>query len=159
MLTSNGVPFLIDEEDEPILHGRAWNAFAPSDKSSTLYVVTWDGSRNRNLYLHRLILNVGDGEEVGHRNGDGLDCRRSNLRIATHRLNLANQRPQQGRSSRFKGVSWNRAKGRWEAYIRVNGRQRKLGYFIDEVDAALAYDAAAIEAWGDFARPNLLGAH
>lgn len=104
------------------------------------------------VYLHRLVLP--DAAEIDHRNGNGLDNRRENLRQATHSQNEGNQRPQVGRSSRFKGVSWHKAAGKWEAYIQHKNQKRLLGLFASEEDAALAYNSAAIETWGEFARPN-----
>jgi hypothetical protein len=93
--------------------------------------------------------------EVDHINGDGLDNRKSNLRLATRAQNGCNLRPQQGKSSRFKGVAWHVC-GKWRAHISPNRTQIALGLFDDEIDAALAYDMAALAQFGEFARPNFL---
>lgn len=139
---------LVDEADRAVLElGWSIHRFG----RDLFYACRRVGGRTQ--YLHRTLLGEPSGE-VDHRNGDGLDNRRDNLRLAPHRLNLANARPQLGRSSRFKGVSLYRKAGDWEAYITVAGRKRHLGRFTDETDAARAYNAAATAAWGEFARLN-----
>ncbi len=90
---------------------------------------------------------------VDHRNGNGLDNRRSNLRPATSTQNSANKRKTRG-SSRYKGVTWNKNAKRWQASIQVNRKRRHLGYFLAEEPAARAYDAAARLTFGAFAALN-----
>lgn len=112
------------------------------------------------FYLHRLICGTAAGSETDHINGNGLDNRRVNLRTATPAQNSANtwkpKRPD-GRphTSRYKGVT--RTKWGWSAKITVNQKCRRIGTFGSEADAARAYDEAAIEAWGEFARLNFAG--
>lgn len=89
---------------------------------------------------------------VDHQDHNGLNNRRSNLREATKAQNGANQWKRPGRSSRYKGVVWYR--NRWVAQIGVSGESRYLGRFLNEEDAARAYDAAALEAFGEYAYPN-----
>ena len=69
---------------------------------------------------------------------------------------MANQqtRVSAGKTSRFKGVCWDKSKGKWQAGITINRRYIFLGRYADETDAARAYDAAALAAWGEFARLN-----
>ncbi len=107
----------------------------------------------RNISLHRFLMNAPKGLVVDHIDHDGLNDRRNNLRICTQRQNLYNSRPK-GRSSRFKGVCWDKAKQRWVVYIRHNGRNRFVGQFADEVEAARAYDRAAHELFGEYAYLN-----
>jgi AP2 domain/HNH endonuclease len=155
LASANKIPisFLIDEEDHGLVSKRHWYVYT-LDRSGGRYVMA-DAYGHR-IYLHRLITAAPRGQDVDHINGDGLDNRRVNLRVVPHALNLANQRRQQGRSSRYKGVSYYRSRGRWEAYIKVNGVQRKLGYFNSEREAAFAYDCAALAAWGEHALLNLI---
>lgn len=115
-----------------------------------------DGSA-ATLKLHRLIAQLagfGDAQEVDHRNGDGLDCRRSNLRPATRFENGRNLRVPLTNTSGFKGVSWDRSRGKWVAQIKVNQRRHYLGSFDAAESAAHAYDAAAIRYFGPFAALN-----
>jgi len=110
-------------------------------------------SGGRTLLLHREVLGLRPGDQnVDHVNGKKLDCRRSNLRLCDQRQNLANSRKRAGCTSKYKGVcAW---AGKWRAYICEGGRDRHLGMFLSEIDAAKAYDEAALREWGDFARTN-----
>jgi hypothetical protein len=92
---------------------------------------------------------------VDHRNGNGLDNRRSNLRKATIAQNNMNRPPQSRNTSGFKGVFWfPKGNKNWRAMVRHEGRLIHLGLFHTREDAAAAYDAAAIDLFGEFARPN-----
>jgi hypothetical protein len=102
----------------------------------------------RKVYLHRWLMDLtpGDGTEVDHKNGDTLDCRRVNLRVGTRHLNKQNLRPYKGR---FRGVSWNPTRGKWEASVRVNGKRVFFARFYSEQDAGEAATAAraALMPW------------
>lgn len=141
---TQGFVALVDDEDYPVLRQIEWCA---ARRPHTTY------ARNASTLMHRLILSGPDGD-VDHRNGNGLDNRRANLRVTTRRLNNANARPRSG-SSAFKGVSWDAARARWTAGISAGGgKRRSLGRFDDEQEAALAYDQAARDAYGAFAALN-----
>ena len=113
-----------------------------------------DGTRKqRMIYMHRVIMDAQPGEQVDHINRDGLDNRRENLRLCSSSQNNGNQRKTRG-SSRFKGVSWHKEGRKWQTGIKLHGTQRHLGLFTDEVEAAHAYDDAAREKFGEFARVN-----
>lgn len=106
-------------------------------------------------YMHRLILKVPPGKIVDHWNGNGLDNRRANLRPATPTQNMRNSQKRRVKaSSRFKGIYWNKANRKWMVRIGENWRQRYLGLFVDEMEAALAYDRAARELFAEFAALN-----
>lgn len=105
--------------------------------------------------IHRDILPVGFQFIVDHKNGNRLDCRHSNLRPATVAENQQNRRKVKGCSTSYKGVY--RVPGRnkpFNAYIRVDGIRRSLGYYLVAEDAARAYDKAASAAFGEFAWLN-----
>ena len=105
-------------------------------------------------YLAREIIKAESGQQVDHINGNTLDNRLANLRICTHRENCCNRRKPTGKSSRFKGVTWDKDLRQWRAMIRSNSKLIHLGSFHSETNAARAYDAAAREYFGDFARTN-----
>ena len=147
---SCGTEVKVDEADLPLLSSYSWH---PERKPRATYAKAWaDG---RKVYMHRLVLGLDDpGIHVDHINGDGLDNRRGNLRVATNLQNQHNRRPNRRGSSCFKGVGWHRATNKWQARIGIGGRQVQIGLFEDEVEAARAYDAAAVKNFGEFARPN-----
>ena len=145
---------IIDKADEVLCMGFSWRALATD--SRIIYAHTWHNKMH--LYLHRLIIGAGPTDVADHVNGNGLDNRRINLRMATRSQNSANRAGdvrKAGTTSVYKGVSWNKTKQKWVAYIHVNGKTRSIGYFVDELDAAIAYDKAASATWGEFARLNL----
>lgn len=144
---TTGEPLLVDDQDVPLLEGRALYAIrCPHTTYATLY------AGKQRASVHRLIMSpIPPGVFVDHINGNGLDCRRANLRLCTKADNAHNRRRQAG-SSRYKGV---RRKGsRWAAQISHAGRRRHLGYYDSEDDAARAYDLAARELFGAFAWLN-----
>jgi len=102
--------------------------------------------------MHRLILNAPPDLKVDHINGNGLDNRKENLRLATTPQNVRNARLSLRNSSGFKGVKRKRQK--WQASIVFNGKTIRLGVFDAREDAARAYDIAALLLHGEFARVN-----
>jgi hypothetical protein len=102
--------------------------------------------------MHRLILRVDANTQVDHRDGNGLNNTRGNLRPATHAQNQHNSRLRKDNQSGFKGV--HRQGNRWVARIRVDGEQKHLGSFRTPEEAARAYDAAALRLRGEYARLN-----
>ena len=108
---------------------------------------------NKNVYLHREIM--GNPElQVDHINRDKLDCRKSNLRLATPREQSLNSKPKNGK---YKGVHFYKSRGNWSAQIGVKGKNIFLGYFDNPLSAAKAYDQAAKEHFGEFAYLNFEG--
>ena len=145
-LTTPGVYALVDDDDYGRLVEHNWwlnpDGYAKSKISG------------KTTSMNGLILQPDPGLETDHINHDNLDNRRANLRICTPSQNQANTKKRPGCSSRFKGVSWEKRECKWQAYIKVNGKQRNLGHFTDEQDAARAYDEAARQMFGEFALCN-----
>ncbi len=107
-------------------------------------------------YMHRLILNVPEGVETDHRDCNGLNNQRANLRLCTHQENLRNQKPGGRGFSPFKGVTWSKEAGKWQARIKVNNVARHLGFFKKDSEAAKAYNKVATELFGEFAKLNII---
>ncbi len=107
----------------------------------------------RTISMHRDLLGS-PTLEIDHKNGNRLDNRRSNLRLATHSQNLANSRIRPNNKSGFKGVNKGTGNARWAARITVNYKLIQLGLFNSPENAALAYDEAARHYFGEFACLN-----
>ena len=116
-----------------------------------------DGKK-KTLRVHRIIMNAQPGHEVDHINRYRTDNRRCNLRICTISENRRNSGNRRHNTSGYRGVSyWSNPsprKKRWEAYIRVDGKKKRIGYFSTALEAAKAYDIAAKETYGDYAVIN-----
>ena len=131
--------------------------WCPSSSHGITYALT--GFRNEDglkttLLLHRLVGQLAGFDlslEVDHKNRDGLDCRRSNLRSATHQQNQANQGIRITNTSGVKGVRWHTVANKWEARVRVNGKQYQLGTFADLSEAKAAVEEAREQLHGAFA--------
>lgn len=141
---------LVDDSDFECMNRFQWHA---ERGRNTYYAVRYMESGGC-LQMHRELLGLTCPRVQGeHKNGNGLDNRRENLRVATNRQNQQGfQTLRLGKSSQFRGVTKHRA--RWKAGIRVNGRLLYLGLFKHEMDAAKAYDCAARQHFGEFAAPN-----
>jgi len=156
---TRGYVALVDDADFERVSQHKWHAQTHyrGNKVSRVYVLRHvrraDGTWTTQL-LHRFILEAESGLDVDHIDGNGLNNTRGNIRVCTHSENLRNQKPRSGCSSLFKGVGWNRRGEMWQAYITVNGKMTHLGLFADEHEAAQAYDVAARERFGVFARVN-----
>lgn len=151
---SRGMFALIDDEDSHRVLRYRWHAY-PSKSTWYAKASAWDHIHKKqfNLPMGRFIMDAPKEKCVDHINGDGLDNRKSNLRICTNAENSRNQK-MKPHSSRFKGVTWNARLGNWVAQIRANGTTKHLGVFTDECDAAKAYNVAAMKHFGRFARLN-----
>ena len=146
---TNGGYAICSEEDFAILSAMKW--FHVFD-GNAIYAAT-SSSGGRMLKMHSAVIG---GPGADHINGDGLDNRRCNLRYATNSQNQMNRSKFAEAHSRHKGVTWNIRDLRWTARIQANGGRINLGSFRNEVDAALAYNTAAVNYFGTFARANVL---
>ncbi len=113
------------------------------------------GKKGSLIYLHQEIIKAPAGMVIDHINHDGMDNRSANLRAATHSQNLYHRRKRSGAAqSKYKGIYWRKRKRKWEATIKFEKKRTFLGYFRDEIDAAKAYDRAAMKYHGEFASLN-----
>lgn len=150
---TQGKVAIVDDADYGWLSQWKWYA---NQNNNHWYVgrhYSFDG-KHGSIHMHRVIMSPPLGLQVDHINNDGLDNRRDNLRICTHAQNIHNQSKQLNTTSSFKGVCWHKRTKKWRAYICVAAERKHLGRFTSEIQAALAYDAAAREHFGEFANLN-----
>lgn len=148
---TKGYTAIIDAADVLLVENRNWHAATPS-RSGTVYARR-DGSKGRAILLHRVILGLGDSDiQCDHKDGNGLNNRRSNLRECSSSQNKRNTRRRLDNTSGYKGVHWNVRCARWQAYIKSAGIKKHLGYFDTPEEAHAAYAAAAGQVHGTFAR-------
>jgi hypothetical protein len=147
----------VDEADFHRLRQYPWKGiFTPSGGvyAQTTYVAE-NGDRFP-MFMHQLVLDADAGLHVDHIDGLTLNNERGNLRVATQSQNQANSPKHRQNTSGYKGVTKHKRSGKWQAQIQKDGRMRHLGLYADPVDAARAYDRAALELYGAFARPNFV---
>jgi HNH endonuclease len=133
---TQGQTALIDAIDAELVSPHYWRAFR-EPYINGYYAMTH--VNRRQLRMHRLIMGALPGQQVDHANGDPLDNRRENLRLATHTQNARNRRRPDGEvASPYLGVHWDRG---WRASIRIDGRKHFIGCFASEIEAARARDA------------------
>jgi hypothetical protein len=145
---------VIDVEDADLVLAYNWSAKFVEGKWYARRNLPRD-QRPGTILMHRFILGTPPRMLTDHVDGDGLNNRRGNLRIATPAQNNANQRLHRTNTSGYKGVVWSKELGRWHVRVGAGGRRVHVGYFETRDEAARAYDRVAREIYGEFARPNL----
>lgn len=147
---------LVDPEDAERVRAYRWTYWRDQRGYEYAQRVVKKNGKQRQILMHRFILDITDRHVlVDHEDHNGLNNRRSNIRVADHKRNQYNRGSNPGTSSRFKGVSWDRSAGKWAVRYQVNKVRHYLGTFDDEIEAARAYDTAVAALHGAFARPNL----
>lgn len=149
---TQGYEAIVDDEDFDLVSRFKWAV--GTNKSGNYYAVTSQRTPPKFTRMHRLILGLRSIPPwVDHKDGNGLNNRRDNLRIATPTQNSGNRKPQKTKHGHgFKGIFLRRKK--WQASIFHDGRRIRLGMFLTPELAARAYDAKAKEIHGEFARLN-----
>lgn len=141
---------LIDDEDyDQLIALKGWRVNAKG--YACIQYKDKKTGKSAVILMHRIIMSAPGGMDVDHINGDRLDNRRENLRLATRSQNLQNRIKRKIGSSRYKGVVRdNRWQGTWQAFIRG----KSIGTFKNELHAAVAYDLWAIHEFKEFAHTN-----
>ncbi len=148
LIVDGGLTALVDEEDLVFVRGMSWRALhnRRDGRASKTYAQNGAGK-----LLHRVILAPPDGVLVDHINGNGLDCRRANLRLASRSENARNRGKQRNNTSGHKGVSYNKRNGRWLAFVKLDQHMHNLGYYDTPEEAAVVASSARKLLHGSFA--------
>lgn len=146
---TRGKVALIDRVDYPLVSKHKWHAHCTNRGYWSARTTVRERGRGRTLLMHHLITGY---KPVDHINRDSLDNRRQNLRYGPQRIQNLNRGPLKGR--KYKGAYWHKHLRKWQAVIEGPDGRKHLGTFGTVEEAALAYNAAALEAWGSLAVLN-----
>ena len=139
-----------DDSDWDLIKKFTWSLKQSNKK---LYVHAIDCESKLKIYMHRLIMSAPDDKSIDHRDGNGLNNRRDNLRFATQSQNMANRDKMSNNTSGFKGVF--KIRNKYKAQIKVNHKSIQGGRLFDNpVDAARRYNEMALKYFGEYARLN-----
>lgn len=151
---TQGQVAIVDDDVYESISRHCWQALWDGNCFYAARRVATRKGERRVVMMHREIVNAPDNLNVDHKNGNGLDNRRANLRICTQAQNTHNRRKNKQSMSIYKGVCWMGKIGKWMARIMVDGESIYLGVFSEQIDAARAYDNAARIHYGEFAWLN-----
>jgi AP2 domain len=155
MLASGRGVALVDDGDYERVAIHRWCVHIHSGRKRTIAYAQANiriGGQWKRVMMHRFIMGLGS-PRIDHKDGNGLNNTRANLRLATASNNMHNT-GSRGGSSTFKGVTWHKKARKWLAQIMVNRKWHYLGVFEKEEDAARVYDAKARELHGEYAKTN-----
>lgn len=149
---TRGKVAIVDDEDYERLNVHKWCVMRGGAAWYACRGTYTPGRGSHTLLMHRVILSAPRGVQVDHKNSDGLNNTRGNLRLATISQNGLNARIRKDNTTGYKGI-WQSGL-RWAARIRCQGKRMHLGVFSSPEAAARAYDKKALELFGEFARLN-----
>lgn len=156
---SKGYFAIVDDEDFDLVNQYKWyynlGRRCKTGRASTRLKDKNNKFGTSHIFMHRLIMSAPKGMQVDHINGNGLDNRKSNLRICTQSENNKNMFLSSKNKSGYKGVSWHKYANKWRATAKDKYKQVHLGLFENKIDAARAYDDYVVKNYGEFARTNL----
>lgn len=157
---TRGMYAMVDDEDFGRLRFWSWSVQVSGPGKLYARRTAKNKGKQYNRYLHHEVLGLEiplkKGMVVDHKNGDTLDCRKSNLRVCSRSQNMANTGPRlvYKKTSKYKGIHFDRREKRWIARFSWRGKHYQLGRFTDEYTAVVTYNRAVCKVMGEFAYVN-----
>ena len=150
---TQGKVAIVDDDDYEYLNQFKWHIYKQNRNNFYARTVIYLNKKRIPVVMHRLLIKC-DGYIIDHISGDGLDNRKCNIRVCTRSENPINRRVNINNLSGYKGVSWFKPEQKWRAQIQYKKVVYHLGCFEQRIDAAKAYNEAAIKYHGEFANLN-----
>ena len=150
---TKGYVAIVDDEDFEFLSKWKWHEDQGYAKRSSRIEGSWP-TKYKIIPMHRVIMKTPDDMDVDHIDHNKTNNQKINLRNVTRSQNNMNRFSQNGSTSSYKGVCWDSNRKRWMAKIGLSGKTKYLGRFEKEEDAALAYNFAALEYFGEYSMVN-----
>jgi len=148
---TQGYEAVIDASDAHLVEGYNWSASVRKRNCYAFRTVRLSNGKQRQILMHRAIMGAPEDMEVDHKDHDGLNNQRDNLRICTRRENLRNGQKRTCNVSGYKGVHKRKDRDKWQAQIRDGKTNKHLGYFDTAIEAYQAYCEASERIHGEFA--------
>jgi hypothetical protein len=150
IILTQGKVAIIDDDDFEYLNQFKWYA----NNNYAVRCFTVSKNKVNRILMHREIMKPNKGMVIDHLDGNTLNNQKNNLRICTHAENMRNSKISINNKSGYKGVSYQENSNNYRAQIKFNNKKINIGDFIDPIDAAKAYNAAALKYHGEFANLN-----
>jgi hypothetical protein len=151
---TQGKVAIVDDADFEFLNQFKWHALKLAGKFYVGRKLTVSKCKQNQILMHRFIMKPDKGMVIDHLDGNPLNNQKNNLRICTHSENMRNCKISINNTSGFKGVSFVKKNNTYKSAIKLNKKTIYLGYYIDPIDAARAYNDAALKYHGEFANLN-----
>jgi len=143
---------LMDTEDLKLFEGFDTTIYVNFDKRDNRFECKFNKplskGKQQNIKLHRFLMSAQEGQTVDHINRNTFDNKRANLRFLSSFASVINRGKQKKATSKYRGVCWHKRANKWVAEIRINGKSKHIGYFLSELDAAIAYAIAFASIYG-----------
>lgn len=152
---TKGYVAIVDDADFDFLSQWKWHVNVGPKHVYAMRNSKPENGKRHHIIMHRVLCPADSSFDIDHINGNSLDNRRENLRVATRTQNMWNRSPNAKGKSKYKGVMWHKQHQKWLAAIQVNKKRYHIGLFLDEEEAGRAYAKRAAELFGEFNRETI----
>jgi len=151
---TKGQTTLVDDEDFEYLNQFRWSAYRARDNDSFYALRSYrdDQGKRINVSMHRVIMDAPKGMDVDHKDRDGLNNQRANLRVCTRSQNQLNTFGKGNSRSAYKCVDWHKRNKKWRVRVLKEGTRKEIGYFETELEAGIIANITIRRYHGEFAR-------